>query len=524
MDDLRWEIAKLPPNYSGMGWKTGSHTYGAHYIASLTKTSACVSAVSPTHEPLRIAQPAAGEWLRNIAPESVTVQMMMNTIRNPEERLQNPNLSKINLSTAQQCDEWHWKKLLPKLNDEELFHTLAHSGSTNWWATCTPLAYKKWNIPPDKWTAATRRRLHLDVIPAAQQCSYCHWQRCDTKGNHAVMCKSGPSRIWRHNSIRDLLAKAIENVGYQVGYEHSGGLPDERRPGDIIVYNWTRDKHLLIDVGVTNPLAAHNRSALLKTGPGGGAAATEKTKRNKYRDIDFSKYTYLPFILETSGAFGDPALEFKTLKKIWLMKCCAGNDSPNFKPWERPPPQHRNVDPLLVSISVLLQCHNGQMILERAPLSPKLLDSEINMSQARTKTQQKWAADKLNELNDSPPTLKRFLTPPSKEGKEPKKQGTLRFRRNPAIQHSQASLTHPMRPTQQPQRGTILNASSGNPIAPTLAHRRRTPTLSPSPNQIPLLLMTSSLLPYPLPKSRRHAPKARNSARTTIPSRIAPTY
>ena len=105
------------------------------------------------------------------------------------------------------------------------------------------------------------------------------------------------------------------------------------------------------------------------------------TKRNKYRDIDHSKYTYLPFILETSGAFGEPALEFcSTLRKIWLTKCCAGNDSPNFKPWEKFSSWHENVDPLLVSISVLLQCHNGQMILERAPLSPKLLDSEIKMS------------------------------------------------------------------------------------------------------------------------------------------------
>ena len=98
------------------------------------------------------------------------------------------------------------------------------------------------------------------------------------------MCGSGPSRIWRHNSIRDLLAKAIENVGFKVGFEHNGGLPDDRRPGDIIVYNWERDKHLLIDVGVTNALAAHNRSALLRNGPGGGAAATEKTKRDKYKE------------------------------------------------------------------------------------------------------------------------------------------------------------------------------------------------------------------------------------------------
>ena len=32
MDDLRWEIAKLPPKYGGMGWKTGSHPT-AHTIS-----------------------------------------------------------------------------------------------------------------------------------------------------------------------------------------------------------------------------------------------------------------------------------------------------------------------------------------------------------------------------------------------------------------------------------------------------------------------------------------------------------
>ena len=238
------------------------------------------------------------------------------------------------------------------------------------------------------------------------------------------MCGSGPSRIWRHNSIRDLLAKAIENVGFKVGFEHNGGLPDDRRPGDIIVYNWERDKHLLIDVGVTNALAAHNRSALLRNGPGGGAAATEKTKRDKYKDIDHSTYIYLPFILETSGAFGEPALQLcSKLRKIWLTKCCSGNDSPNFKPWQRSSPQHETVDPLLVSISVLLQTHNGQMILERTPLSPKLLDSEIARSQARTKTQQKWAVEKLQTLNnESPATLRRFSAW-TKEGTGPTHKG-----------------------------------------------------------------------------------------------------
>ena len=48
------------------------------------------------------------------------------------------------------------------------------------------------------------------------------------------------------------------------------------------------------------------------------------------------------------------------------------------------------------------------MILERSPLSPKLLDSEIARSQAKTRTQQ--ATEKLNSLNnDGPVTIQRIL-------------------------------------------------------------------------------------------------------------------
>ena len=84
------------------------------------------------------------------------------------------------------------------------------------------------------------------------------------------MCKGGPSRILRHNEIRDTLAKAIKRAGFSIGLEHGGGLSDNRKPGDIIVYNWERGKHLLIDVGITNPLAAHNLDSLREVGPGGG--------------------------------------------------------------------------------------------------------------------------------------------------------------------------------------------------------------------------------------------------------------
>ena len=90
-----------------------------------------------------------------------------------------------------------------------------------------------------------------------------------------------------------------------------------------------------------------NRSKLLQKGPGGGAAKTERTKRNKYKDIDNSEYIYLPFILESSGAFGEPALQLcSKLRKIWLTKCCSGNNSANYNRLLNPPQWNENIDPL----------------------------------------------------------------------------------------------------------------------------------------------------------------------------------
>ena len=68
MNDLWWDIAKLPPKYGGMGWRTGSHTYGAQYIASLAKTKEFVRRIIPNQNLVSIAERDAGAWLKDHAP------------------------------------------------------------------------------------------------------------------------------------------------------------------------------------------------------------------------------------------------------------------------------------------------------------------------------------------------------------------------------------------------------------------------------------------------------------------------
>ena len=94
IDNPRWELAKVPPKYGGMGWKIGPYTFGAHYIASLTKESDRVCSIAHSHNTLRIDQQDASEWLRKIAPTTISIQSLVNSIRNPLKNPTEPNLSK----------------------------------------------------------------------------------------------------------------------------------------------------------------------------------------------------------------------------------------------------------------------------------------------------------------------------------------------------------------------------------------------------------------------------------------------
>ena len=76
--------------------------------------------------------------------------------------------------------------------------------------------------------------------------------------------------------------------------------------GDIIQYNWRTRKFSLVDVMVTNHHKAHNLDNFLEVGHNGGAKLMETWKRNKYKDLDFSSYSFLQIIHETGGVKGEP--------------------------------------------------------------------------------------------------------------------------------------------------------------------------------------------------------------------------
>ena len=214
------------------------------------------------------------------------------------------------------------------------------------------------------------------------------------------MCKGGASRILRHNEVRDIVGKAFKDIGYDIGYEHGGGLMDGRKPGDVIVYNWKNRKHLLIDVAVTNPLAVSNHPHLIANGPGNTAKHWEGKKRKKYWDLDKMTYEFRPFIIETTGAFGPSALKLcKLIAKKKNMKCYKGinNHAANRDDMET-----ISHDPLLTSISITVQRNNAHMILERQPIQTRLIESGIERCRQEVARTWKWAKKKLAQVKCGP--------------------------------------------------------------------------------------------------------------------------
>ena len=249
-------------------------------------------------------------------------------------------------------------------------HIEAHSGQHHLWIRQLPLSFKKYALTTPEWMVAVRRRLMIDVFAYQSHCTFCKGGWCDVKGEHAIMCGGGHSRTFRHNTIRDIIAKAARDVGCTTDIEHGGGLGDERRPGDVIIYNWRDGKHLLIDVAVINPQCSTRQPKLISKGVGAAATAYEQVKKDTYSDLDFTKYDFLPFIVEASGGMGKAAHGFcKELKsRRESLNCCGVFDGGK---------KNTAADPLLVAISVELQRANSRMIIQRTPQPENLIESEI---------------------------------------------------------------------------------------------------------------------------------------------------
>ena len=108
-----------------------------------------------------------------------------------------------------------------------------------------------------------------------------------------------------------ILAQELTNAGYKANIEQNGGSDLGDKPGDILVDRWNDDKDLLIDTAVIKQKNFGYKTYLADEEAGAAATVYEGVKRTKYAKlIDWTRFNFLPFILEVQGGIGSAAEAF----------------------------------------------------------------------------------------------------------------------------------------------------------------------------------------------------------------------
>ena len=223
-----------------------------------------------------------------------------------------------------------------------------------------------------------RRRLRLPVAPVSADgadCTRCRKNKIDALGYQSIQCAGANAMKLRHNAIARIIVAAAKDacpdVDTEVG-EHTDPSMfriscTKRRPGDVCIRNFDRGKHLVIDVMVINALAETYSDDWRQPYFKAGDMATKLEDRKKYRDLVDSRYTFLPFVIESQGGMGASA---KKLCKMLFERrekqsCRAESDSVGRR--DKLLKHERDRNRLTTSVSVECQRHCSIMILDRDP-------------------------------------------------------------------------------------------------------------------------------------------------------------
>ena len=114
----------------------------------------------------------------------------------------------------------------------------------------------------------------------------------DARGLHGLTCKLASGRIARHQTLNDVVTRALVSAGIPATKEPVGLLrSDGKRPGVLTLVPWQSEKPLTWDVTVahTHTLAtSYVSSTAREAGAAAEMAATRKS--SKYADLAHSHH------------------------------------------------------------------------------------------------------------------------------------------------------------------------------------------------------------------------------------------
>ena len=133
--------------------------------------------------------------------------------------------------------------------------------------------------------------------------------KVDARSIHGLSCRKNAGRQTRHNSINDIVCRAMRRVGIPSIKKPLGLLRDDgKRPVGVTMISWSRDRCVAWDVTIPDTFAA---TYLPLTSITQSAAADTATtnKKMKYQLLT-QIHTFTPLAVETTGTFNTEASKF----------------------------------------------------------------------------------------------------------------------------------------------------------------------------------------------------------------------
>jgi hypothetical protein len=248
INDAAWRQAKLPYKFGGLQLQDPLLTADAAYLGSLSSFGAL------TLEILGIDRRAGdGIDLTRIAPDVGPIVDAYNAASgmNYDAHAFPTGLSQKDL--AEPIHERESTSFLNTLSRESRARVLSSSGliaSALYFAV--PNHFFGTKVPSHQFEAIVQFRLG-NVISPSPTCSFCGAIN-DLNGIHQTTCQTAQLYTQRHNLVVRAFGTVLTTAGLQIAYETTGLMPgNNRRPGDIVVENFTAPGHVPFDVTVISP-------------------------------------------------------------------------------------------------------------------------------------------------------------------------------------------------------------------------------------------------------------------------------
>ena len=348
LSDDQWDQASLPVKLSGLGVNQTKVIASSAYIGSCALTKDLVAALLGVDaEPAGVAELLAAH---EVATGALHTLSSLSSEKSVQQKL------------STECHEALFERLKSKSSIRSqnlmLSCTMPHASD---WLIAPPIHGLGLGLQSDVFRTALKFRLGMPLFdepypcPALSREGKVCGDMMDVFGDHAPCCHHGPSLLFRHNNVRDILGHAARGAGLAaVVIEKKNQIDGSNaKPGDITVQQYHRGfASSAFDVTITHPLQQKYKEIAMEEA---GLVAEEAHDRKLQKSLEVCQKEgihFVPLAWESIGGATETVHE--TVRK-WTELEGARGGYPAYL-------IRRN---LYAQISCCLQRHLAQAVIDR---------------------------------------------------------------------------------------------------------------------------------------------------------------